>query len=113
MSQWKRKSKIPPFIAVRKDLLKDPEWQKLSSSAKVLWIYLRNNYDYSNNSKETFLSYKQMQGVMGSKAMSRSLKELIDNKWIEKTKHGGLFGGVCRYKFLGKYRDYYFNKKVV
>ena len=69
---------------VRKDLLQDPEWKKLSSGAKVAWIYLRNNYDYSNNSKETFLSYNQMKDILGAKAMSRALKELINNKWIEK-----------------------------
>ena len=114
MSQWKRgKVKPQPYIAVRKDLLQDPEWHKLSSGAKVAWIYLRNNYDYSNGTKETFLSYRQMKGILGSMALSRALKELISNNWIEKTKHGGLFGGVCKYKFIGKYKEFYYKGMFV
>ncbi len=101
-----RKIRLPPFVMIRKDLLQDPEWKKLSSGAKVAWIYLRNNYDYSNGSQETFLSYNQMIGILARPAVSRALKELIENKWLEKTKHGGLFGGVCKYKFIGKYKDF-------
>jgi len=107
------KVKLPPFVMVRKDLLQDPEWKKLSSGAKIAWIYLRNNYDYSNGSRETFLSYNQMKEVLGSMALSRALKELVSNKWIEKTKHGGLFGGVCRYGFIGKYKDFHYKGMVV
>jgi len=100
---------------VRKDMLKDPSWQKLSSTAKILWLYMRNNYDYSDGTKETFITYKQMENIIGSKAMSRGLKELQDptNKWIEKTKVGGLFGGVCKYKFAGQYKEFYYKQKVV
>ena len=114
MSQFKRgKVKLPPFVLVRKDLLQDPEWHKLSSGAKVAWLYLRNNYDYSNGTKETFLSYNQMRTILSAPALSRALKELTDSKWIEKTKHGGLFGGVCKYKFTGKYKDFIYKGMVV
>jgi len=108
-----RKIRLPPFVLVRKDLLQDPEWKKLSSGAKVAWIYLRNNYDYSNGSQETFLSYNQMTGIMTAPTLSKALKELIENKWIEKTKHGGLFGGVCKYKFIGKYKDFHYKGAIV
>ena len=114
MGYYKRgKAKLPQFVMVRKDLLQDPEWHKLSSGAKVAWIYLRNNYDYKNGSQETFLSYNQMRGILGAPALSRALKELVVDKWIEKTKHGGLFGGVCKYKFIGKYKDFYYKGMVV
>lgn len=113
MSQYKRgKVKLPPFVMVRKDLLQDLEWKKLTSGAKILWLYLRNYWDYSN-SKETSVTYSQMKGIMSSRAMSRALKELLDNNWIENTKKGGLFKGISKYKFIGRYKDFYYKSKVV
>lgn len=109
---YKQKVRLPPFVMIRKDLLKDPNWKKLSSSAKVVWIYLRDNYDYSNGTKETFLTYGQMKGILSSRALSRALKELIDNLWIEKTKQGGLFGGICRYRFTGKFKDFHYKGEL-
>ncbi len=91
---------------IRKDLLRDDEWKKLSNSAKIAWIYLRNNYDYTNGSKESFLSYNQMKGILSAPTLYKALKELTEGQWIEKTKHGGLFGGVCKYRFIGSYADF-------
>jgi hypothetical protein len=28
--------------------------------------------------------------------------------FIEKTKQGGLFGGICAYKFIGQYKDFFY-----
>lgn len=109
---YKQKVRLPPFVMIRKDLLKDPNWKKLSSSAKVVWIYLRDNYDYSNGTKETFLTYNQMKGIMGPQALSQALKDLIKGGWIEKTKQGGMFGGVCRYKFTGIYKDFHYKGEL-
>ena len=36
-----------------------------------------------------------------------SVKE-IDEGFIEKTKHGGLYGGVCKYKFIGEFKDFHY-----
>ncbi|MDP1852915.1 MAG: hypothetical protein Q8L26_01720 [Candidatus Omnitrophota bacterium] len=101
----RKKHKAPPFVMVRRDLLKDPEWRKLSSSAKVLYIYLRAKFNHKTLSEVT-LAYSEMKGVMSSKTMSRAFKELMDGKWIEKVKYGGLFGGVSSYKFTGQYKDF-------
>jgi len=101
----RKRYKAPPFVMVRQDLLKDKNWQGLSSSAKVLYIYLRSKFNQRTLSEVT-LSYREMKGVMSTKTMSRSLKELAKEGFIEKIKQGGLFGGVSSYKFIGEYKDF-------
>jgi len=103
----RNKHKAPPFVMVRRDLLKDPEWRKLSSSAKVIYIYLRAKFNYKTL-QEVSLAYLEVKDMMSSKTISKAFKELQQAGFIEKTKHGGLFGGVCAYKFIGQFKDFYY-----
>ena len=70
-------------------------------------IYLRAKFNYRTFS-EVSLSYGEVKDFMSSKTVSKSFKELINNGWIEKTKHGGLYGGTCAYKFNGKFKEFYY-----
>ena len=49
-----------------------------------------------------------MKGIIASEAQSKAFKELEKAEMIEKVKQGGLFGGACRYKFIGAYKETYF-----
>ena len=89
------------------DLLKAPGWRRLSSSAKVLYIYLRAKFNYKTF-QEVTLAYSEVKDMMSSKTISSAFKELQQAGFIEKTKHGGLFGGVCAYKFIGQFKDFYY-----
>ena len=104
-----KKPKAPPFVMIRQDLLKDPNWRKLSSSTKVLYIYLRAKFNYKTQDKVT-LAYSEVKEMLSARTVSRSLKELIQGNWIKKTKQGGLYGGLCSYEFNGKYKDFYQDK---
>lgn len=108
----KGKFKLPPFVAVRRDLLKDPKWRKLSSSAIVIYIYLRSKFNYRTFSEVT-LTYSEMKDMMSSKTVSRAFKELLSLGFIEKTKDGGLYGGTCAYKFIGEFKDFYYKGYAV
>jgi len=101
-----RKQKAPPFVMIRRDLLSDPSWRTLSSSAKVLYVYLRAKFNYKTYSEVT-LAYSEVQDMLSSKTISRAFKELESGTWINKTKQGGLYGGVCAYRFVGPYKDFY------
>lgn len=102
-----RKGPSRPFVMVYKDLLKDPEWRKLSSSSKVVYIYLRSKFNRETLG-EVSLAYSEMRDMMSSKTISRSFKELQERKFIEKIKYGGLFGGTCTYRFTGPHRCFPF-----
>ncbi|MCK5615454.1 hypothetical protein KAR91_77035 [Candidatus Pacearchaeota archaeon] len=103
----RKKAKSPPFAMIRLDLLRDPEWRKLSNSAKVVYIHLRAKFNCKTLSEVT-LTYSEMKDMMSSRTLSKAFKELIKGKWIEKVKFGGLYGGACVYKFIGKYKDFYY-----
>jgi len=105
----KRKHKSPPFVMIRLDLLRDPKWRKLSSSAKILYIYLRSKFN-SKNLGEVSLSYGEIGDMLSSRTVSKAFGELLDGGWIEKIKQGGLFGGVCTYKFKGEYKDIFYRQ---
>jgi predicted transcriptional regulator len=108
----RKKLKSPPFVMVRIDLLKDLEWRNLSSSSKVIYIYLRSKFNRRTFSEVT-LAYSEVKDMMSTKTISRAFKELQAKGFIEKKKQGGLYGGVCSYKFVGPYKDFYYKGYTV
>lgn len=105
-----KQNKLPPFVAIYKSLLKDQPWRRLSSSAKVLYIYMRGKFN-TDTLSEVSLAYSEMKGIKGlasSKTISSAFSELQKAGFIEKTKHGGLYGGVCKYKFIGPFKDFHY-----
>lgn len=108
----RKRSKFPPFVAVRRDLLRDPAWRQLSSSAKVLYIYLRSKFNYKTFS-EISLTYSEAKDLMSSKTVSKAFKDLRKAGFIEQIKLGGLYGGVSTYKFIGPFKDYYYKGYAV
>ncbi len=101
-----KKQKAPPFVMLRRDLLKDPEWRTLSASAKIVYIYLKSKYNNKTLDMVT-LAYSELEDMYSTQTVSNAFKELIEKGFIEKLKNGGLFGGVCVYGFIGKYKSFY------
>ncbi len=63
-------------------LLQDKTWRKLSNSAKVLYIYLRNKFNKKTLNILT-LTYKEMKYVMSTATMSKARKDLEKTNNIE------------------------------
>lgn len=61
---------------------------------------------------EITLTYGEMKGLMSTRTTSKAFKELEKRGFIIKTKHGGLYGGSCQYKFVGPFKDFYYRKKL-
>lgn len=102
-----KKNRLPPFVAVYRSLLKDPTWRKLSSSAKVIYIYLRSKFNDATLSEVT-LAYSEIQDMMSTQTISNAFKELQESGFIEKVKNGGMYGGATSYKFLGEHRHFHY-----
>ena len=92
----------PPFVMVEKETLIKPGWKKLSTSAKLIYIYVKKNYNGRNNGKIPF-KYSEVRDEFAPATISKALKELIAKEWIEKTQHGGLYRYYCLYKLTCKY----------
>ncbi|MFH1212886.1 MAG: hypothetical protein V1681_02265 [Candidatus Neomarinimicrobiota bacterium] len=102
MNRSKRK-----FVLIYKDMLADPDFRKLPSAAKVLYIYLRNKYHPDNVNPasgipEVKLRYREMSGVLCPESMSRAFSELIQANFIAITQKGGK---TCpsAYRFAGQW----------
>jgi len=105
MPRFKRR--LLPFIPIRRDLLKDPVWKGLPNSAKVLYFYLRAQFDSRDENKDVGLSFREAEECVGSsKTVNRAYKELCEKGFIQKEKRGGLYGGVTTYKFVGQFKDF-------
>jgi len=55
------------------------------------------------NNDSIKLPYSHLKGVMNKSTFARSLKELIKNEWIGKTKQGGLMENESTYKLILKH----------
>ena len=54
------------------------------------------------------LCYSELKDMMSRQTITNAFKELQEKGFIEKVKHGGLFGGVCTYKFIGPFKDFHY-----
>jgi hypothetical protein len=96
------KKKLPPFVLVTREMLKDIRFKKLSSSAKIAFIYLKEklNPKYGN---EVILTYKEMESVMHKRHYAKALKELTEAEFIKKSNQGGMLKNANRFILLGDY----------
>lgn len=114
----KKKYKSPPFVMLYKELLKDKDYKKLSSSAKVIYTYMRNNFNPGKYEDPlTFeLPYESMKGIMTDKTTSRAIKELVKAGFISVPYKGGLCGvRKCKslYKYEGKWAFFTYKGKKI
>jgi len=115
------KEKQPPFVLVKSALLDDKTWQRLSSTAKVLWLYLRKQYNPykeninpANGKLQVRLSYSKMRDVRdfkSSKSMWKAIRELQQAGFIEITDRGGKYAGASAYSCIGKFSKFQNRKK--
>lgn len=98
----RRSKKGAPFVMLEKQTLDSSAWRELSHSEMIAYIYLKKNYNGGNNG-EIPLKYSEFKGVMAPATLSKALKGLEANQWIEKTQRGGLYRYYCLYKLTGKH----------
>ena len=92
-----RKKKVPPFVMLERSVLKGNEWQSLRASSRDIYMLLKANYNGGNNGGIKF-KYEEAKNMHSPATISRALKQLITEGWLEKTQHGGLHRYYCLYK---------------
>jgi hypothetical protein len=80
------------FVGLSRKMLGLPEWRKLSQSAKLAYIYLKDGYTGSNNGeiKVYNASLRGIKGLSSSGTIAKGLRELEKDGWIRRTNHGGV-----------------------
>ena len=97
-----KKNKHRRFVLLERNTLMSPQWKDLTHTEMLAYIYVKNNYNGSNN-EQIPLKYSELKGVMAPATLSKALKGLQSKGWIEKTKHGGLYRYFCLYKLTGQH----------
>lgn len=69
------KKKSGGFVFLTRELLRDPDYRKLTSGAKVAYTYLRAKRNYDN--EYVTLSYREIYDVLSFKAFNRAIDELV------------------------------------
>ena len=86
----RKKNRLPPFVAIFKDMLKSDAWEVLSNAARVAYLHLKSK-QVSQNNDEITLSFKEMERIMNRHTFSRSIKQLEQYGFIMKEQRGGLY----------------------
>jgi hypothetical protein len=90
---------------------KSPEFLELSAPARMVYFCIKSAYipgkngDPGNNGQITF-SYSALKigsGYSSDSTIARAISELEQKGWISRPVRGGLYGGLNKYKLIGKH----------
>lgn len=100
-----KRNKLPPFVALGRQTLKTAEWRTgLTSSEKIVYIYLKYKYVGHNNG-QIYLHYSELRDMMAPGTISKAFKGLVNKGWVERTKLGGMYRFQHEYRLTGKYDE--------
>lgn len=104
----KRKGGGLSHIGMERRTIKEESWRNLSSAAKIFYWHLKGRYNGSNNGEIEF-PYSKMRGVRGcstNQTISKAIKELKTEGWIEINAIGGMYRKENFYKLTFKHDLY-------
>lgn len=107
-SKRKRDKGYKSFVMLPRKMLREKEWQKLSSKAKLFYIHLKAKYNGHNNG-QIRLYYSELKGLCGLSSpstISRAQEELEEKGWIKRSQLGGLYRYFNEYELTGKFDDH-------
>ena len=103
-----------PFVHLPIDLLRSKEFCQLSNAAKMLWIYLRADFNPNKNQtnssgeievKVAYSTLKKIAGFKNDKTIENAFLQLREANFIKRTTFDGK-GIEAHYTFIGKYKDF-------
>lgn len=101
----KKKNRLPPFVAIPKEMLRSEAWESISNAARVSYVHLKEKCITANPGEIT-LSFKEMERIMDRHTFSRSLSQLEARGFILKDQRGGLFRKRNYYRFTEQWKHF-------
>lgn len=99
----KKRQKIKGrFVPVPYALIESDAWKKLSgNSIKVYLVICKCNWQSKNAGTEFIIPYSYYKDkiFVSKPVFYKSLKELCENGFLERTEYGGLYKNSSKYKF--------------
>lgn len=101
----KIKNRLPPFVAVFREMLQCEAWEAISNPARVAYVHLKAKCVTANVCEIT-LSFKEMERIMSRHTYSKAIDQLEECGFIIKAQRGGLYRRRNFYRFTDGWRTY-------
>ena len=99
------KNKIEgPFVPILRHMIWCPAYKKLTNPARTAYLLLKAQVK-ENGQREVVFPYAHAQPYMNRHTFSRSIKQLVELGFIEKSDFGGLYRRTNVYKFTDGWRQ--------
>lgn len=102
------------FVPVPYPMIESDSWKRLSGIIVKLYIeILKRNWKSKNDCVEFIIPYSYYKDriPISKPVFYKSIRELVNGGFLEKTELGGLFGKAAKYKFSNEWTNT--NRKIV
>jgi hypothetical protein len=90
MATRKKKNRLPPFVAIFKEMLASEAWAAIGNPARVAYLHLKGKC-VAQGDCEVTLSFQEMERIMDRHTFARALNQLEAKGFITKDQRGGLY----------------------
>jgi len=98
-----KKNRLPPFVAIYKEMLRSEAWLSITNASRVAYIHLKGKCCTAHDNEIT-LSFKEMELVMDRHTFARSIKQLERHGFIIRDKRGGMYRKRNYYRFSEQWK---------
>lgn len=100
-----KKNRLPPFVAIFREMLKSEAWKDLTNASRVAYVHLKGKCINAHGGEVT-LSFKEMERIMDRHTFKRSLDQLEASGFITKEQRGGLYRRRNYFRFSEQWRTF-------
>lgn len=107
MAKKKSTTKKPigePFVPITKYMIQSPAYKKLTNASRVAYLLLQAQCN-KRKQQDVIFPYSHAAEYMNRHTFARSIKQLVELGFIEKSDFGGLYRRTNVYQFVNKWRD--------
>lgn len=99
----KRKSKLPPFVAIARTTIMSKDWRELKPTERITYIQIKYHFNGSNNGQiKASIKTLAKETNLNASTVCSAIKTLMVKGWIERTNPGGLYKNASTYRLTGK-----------
>ena len=91
--------KLPPFVPILKDMIKSPAYMQLTNASRTAYLLLKAQCTHFDQAEVKF-PFSHVLPYMNKNTFSRSIAQLAELGFIEKSFVGGMFRRTNIYKFI-------------
>jgi hypothetical protein len=92
------------FTPILKHMVRSPAFHRLTNAARVAYLLLKNEVNKPKQTNVIF-PYESAKTYMDKRTFTRSIKQLCELGFIEKSDFGGLYRRTNVYRFIENWRS--------